>query len=736
MKRVIGLIVAVMMIAGFFQIPGFANARLADEVAIDYDSLQWHDCGNGVKFTGKPSYVSEFQRQDNAEGEDSGGPVSDFGSQCGIKADVDNRNFASIRHYACTTGMNIYDYSRTGLIGTSNLQFSASGKSYFAPSESREIRFHYFGWNEVSKDGQLSAEMETFFISLNTYALVARVTNSGNSEVKISPNFVLQMNPNAYVLSQSQDSNSNAILINTYILMAGGNGPVSTTSGWTAILPGFAITSYNGANPYTISGGEINIAKGSYADVFLVFSYSPDSQADALSLALSGMEQMKGDPWAAFNRTRDEWNNFFASIPDPHFDDPQLRDVYKMSATALRMDLYSPRNKMTYYGCTPTKVHYNWFWLWDTGFQSIGYAELDPWLGEQVILTTFQSQLPDGYIAHMTNDNLDSMTPHSQSPVFGFVADIVSDCDGNLTRAKWFVQQMYDSGASYISWWDRDRNRDFDGLYEFLSQDEGGWDNSPRKDAYSGDLGGVIIPYVGSLGEVSNSFYNPLDCTDVNAWMYFYFEAMAEWAGELGDAGGEKTWQAKADALGKAIDETLWNEDKGCWFDAMSSDLGATHSQVQVLTPAAWFPAFAGSSRDITKVRRVIEEHILNPAEFWGEYPIPTVSYGDYYFEPNVPGWRGNIWLVTTYSALETLFKYGYENEAEELLQRTIKMMSDQGDMYGIWENYNALIGNYKCPGSTGKYCAFQFGWSAAFAMESMLHRYERERFVFNDTME
>jgi hypothetical protein len=64
----------------------------------------------------------------------------------------------------------------------------------------------------------------------------------------------------------------------------------------------------------------------------------------------------------------------------------------------------------------------------------------------------FQSQLPDGYIAHMTNDNHDSMTPHSQSPVFGFVADIVSTATETSPR-ELFVQQMYESGASYISWW-------------------------------------------------------------------------------------------------------------------------------------------------------------------------------------------------------------------------------------------------------------------------------------------
>ena len=38
---------------------------------------------------------------------------------------------------------------------------------------------------------------------------------------------------------------------------------------------------------------------------------------------------------------------------------------------------------MSGWGAVPTKVHYNWFWLWDSGLQAVGLSEFDPAAAEE-----------------------------------------------------------------------------------------------------------------------------------------------------------------------------------------------------------------------------------------------------------------------------------------------------------------------------------------------------------------
>ena len=711
------------MLAGAFSgcIDGNGEKHVSPSELVS-EQVHWISVPNGASFTGKPSYISEFQ----ADYRDNGGPVSDYGSWCGAKADVDDLNFGGIRHYSCVTGTDVVDYTRTGLAGISNFYLESAGGNFLSPCKSRNVTFDYFGWNETANCEGWGARVSVFFVERNVYLMSVNVKNIGESR-KVSPVIVF----NSTSASSQITVDGNCAVLNYIVAYTAG-----INQNWLAIAPSFQIAGTSGESPYTIKGKEMETPAGGEASFWVLFAYSPDSQEDAVSLANSEIAKIGGNINSAYEKTKNDWENFFASLPKPHVSKSEFVDLYKMSATALKMDLYAPRNNMTGYGCVPSKVHYNWFWLWDTGFQALGYKEMDPKIAEEVTLTMFGSQLPDGYIAHMTNDQLMAMTPHSQSPVFGYTSSKVAEQIVSEEEKLGFEKKMYDMGEKYISWWETERDMDHDGLFEFMSQDEGGWDNSPRKDYYAGELAGVMVAYVGSIGEVLYSLANPLDCVDLNPWMYFYFKAMEKWAKDLGDSEGEKYWNDRADELGEKIDEILWNEEQGCWFDAMSFDHGLTHEHVKVLTPAIWFPAFAGTTKDEVKIRRVIEEHLLDPQEFFGKYPIPTVAYNDPYYDSKTPGWRSFIWLCTTYSALETLYKYGYEQEASEVRNRTLTMMVNQDGMQGIWETYDPILGKYKNEDSTGGYCTFQFGWSAAFTMEMILERYQRERYVMNDTGE
>jgi hypothetical protein len=688
-------------------------------IAVLADGVSFSD---GVVFSGSPSYVSEFATAFR----DNGGPLSPYGSHFGLKAQVRSRRFAGVEHYACMTGKNRLDYSRTGLMGSSFIEFMVDG----VPSGEaldRKINFVYYGWEEAAEFDEFTARARVFFLGLDQYVIAAGLKNRAGKTIELAPVFNLEKR--GKTLSPAKDSGPGE-----WVLKFAVQPTTALAGNYLAVLP-----SEPGAGApvlkkglLTAPGSPLTLSPGQERWLWFIAGYSPDGPEKALAMARKARENFPGpeEAWQEMILRRDE---FFHSLPAPHIPpaDHGRLDLYRMTATALDNALYAPRGDMKRWACVPTKVHYNWFWLWDSGLQALGYSEFRPAMARDVILSMFDAQRPDGFIAHMADERGKPLTPHSQSPVFGYSAARILSRHPEAPGFTEFKKELYDKSKLYLGWWKKRRDVNRNGLFEFLSQDEGGWDNSPRMN-YVTPI--IFISYYGSLGELIAAKLKPLDTTDLNAWIYAYYRAMEGRARELGKPGEAKGWRQEAMELASRIDEILWDEEAGCWLDAYTRPGSKERRHFRVLTPHVWFPAFTGATRDEQKARRVIEEHLLDPEEFFGKYPIPTVAYNDPFFDATTNSWKGSIWMITAYSALEALWRFGYAEEAAQLRERLLSMMEEQDGMKAIYETYDPLTGRYKTGNSDGGYASAQFGWSSAFAMEMVLERHQEERFVFADT--
>jgi len=677
----------------------------------------------GIYFSGAPSYISEFSTRFR----DNGGPLSPYGSHIGLKAEVEQKEFAGIRHYACATGKNVLDYSRTGLIGISSIRFLVNGE-LLKTTNQRRIRFEYYGWEEKAVFDDFMAQARVQFLGLDQYLISVRIENTSQSSLALTPIFYFAIKAQQLKLLNQTTSEQAIIKFAVQPTITLGENYLAILS----IPSGLGIKKGKGKDDFEMQGSEILLSPKESKWLFYIFGYNPDQAEIALKQAKGAKEKFMylEQAWEGMFKERE---NFFSSLPKPHLKPEQKEylELYYLSAVALDNALYAPRGAMKFWACVPTKVHYNWFWLWDSGFQALGYSEFKPEQAIDVILSVFQAQRKDGFIAHMADERAKPITPHSQPPVFGFSVGkmIARYYEDNAHQA--FRREMYAKGKLFLEWWEKARDENHNGLFEYISQDEGGWDNSPRMKYVST---GFFIPYLGSVGEVIGSKFKPLDNVDLNSWMFLYYRAMADWAKDLGKAEDANKWEQRARTLAGKIDDLLWDEELGCWFDSYNWKGVRNYKHFRVLTPAIWFPAFAGATLDEQKARICIEKHLLNPDEFFGKYPIPTVAYNDRYFDNTIPGWTATIWLVTAYTALEALFKFGYDDEAEELRERLLAMMADQDGMKGIYETYDPITGKYKNEHSTGAYASFQFGWSSAFTMEMILERYQEERFIFDGT--
>jgi hypothetical protein len=90
----------------------------------------------------------------------------------------------------------------------------------------------------------------------------------------------------------------------------------------------------------------------------------------------------------------------------------------------------------------------------------------------------------------------------------------------------------------------------------------------------------------------------------------------------------------------------------------------------------------------------MIDEHLLDPAEFWGEWVIPATPRNDPTFKDNIY-WRGRVWAPLNFLVYLGLKNYEHHEVARRSLvekSKNLLLKSWLSDGY-IFENYNSTTG-------------------------------------------
>jgi len=442
-----------------------------------------------------------------------------------------------------------------------------------------------------------------------------------------------------------------------------------------------------------------------------------------------------------------DWEAFLASLPAPHADGPEARRLLELAATGLRMNVYAPRGRLARRASCPAKVHFTGMWGWDSAYGALGASEFDPALAKDFLASLFAAQRQDGHIAYA----VDAATFATVSPLVadltmppaqGFALAAVARRDPTRDRA--WLEEMYERSRAYVAWFERHRRIPEGGLFRYENAIESGWDDTPR-------IPNPRVPAVRAmkldLGGLSGLRTAPpgLAALDLCAWLHAYHGWLAETARALGRPEGEaESHRARAAAIAERVDALLWDEETGAYLDRDLGRRGAPDQGfVRTLTPVVVWPLFLGLCRDAGRARRLIETHVLDPAKLMGDpddplaprYPVPSVAYGDPAYDRARGGfyWRGQVWMIPTYATLVALFRYGYEKEAAALKARILTLLATACEG-GLFETYDASTGEIGLGSASlsgpGEPAAFQIGLTTALALEVLLDRHERDRFL------
>jgi putative isomerase len=312
-----------------------------------------------------------------------------------------------------------------------------------------------------------------------------------------------------------------------------------------------------------------------------------------------------------------------------------------------------------------TGYPYNEFYDWDLYFENLYLSYYGVWPLCFTNLKEFLNrEQADGYV----NRSLIKQRDRQQFKPF-LAQLVVLGAKQNHDDYEWLRGKYYDGLTRYVAKWfsyDSDKN----GLPVWNSADAAGTDNQ------------------WSRGGAMSSF--EVEGVDLASYLIRELRAMAVIATHLGNKADAVAFTKHGDAVAKLINEVLWDEKEGTYFDRNEK----TGKRVYVKSATNFMALFAGAATP-ERAKRMVREHLLNADEFWLTYPVASYAKTepDYYQNPMAKecNWRGPTWAPTNYMIFQGLRGYGYEAEARELARRLFHMAIVKNPV--LREYYNAETG-------------------------------------------
>lgn len=201
---------------------------------------------------------------------------------------------------------------------------------------------------------------------------------------------------------------------------------------------------------------------------------------------------------------------------------------------------------------------------------------------------------------------------------------------------------------------------------------EAGLDNSPMYDDVSFDEQTHML----ELADVMLSSYYAMDC-----------ESLAAIADAVGQGDHAAAYRREYEAVKQRMNQTLWDVENQIYANRHWDGRFSPR-----WSPSSFFPLAAGIA-DPDQARALVERHLLNETEFWGEFVIPSIARNDPAYADN-DYWRGRIWGPFNFLVAEGLRRYRFDEAAAEFARRGLKMfLRNWRDDGGVYENYNADTG-------------------------------------------
>lgn len=682
---------------------------------------QWQNLVRPVnfhaEFSGAPQYVA---------GITSGSPLSELGSHCGFKS-VPEKEAAACSAFFTT----VTSFGAGRICDFAVRLYRDDGSKYFKSTDSRRVHLRPYCIEELARDHDFIMHSKLYFLQHNL-AVLHTEWKTLHETVRVKP--VYAFLPNSGRDLENPYPHSNGF---TFFRNKGGGLFFSNYHRFPGLkVHAFFLPSNGEAlGNKKLQGQWVVLEPGETMSWSVIISFSADGKGNLVERAERGLRNLDRLKKSAEKR----WASFEDNLPLPcDADSESSKATLNLAAWALQNNLYYPRNKMKGWGSVPSKVYFPFIWGWDTPQHVLGLSEWNPYKASEVLLTQLEGNQhrprklrfkikikgitiftgsQSNQIPSKINDSLRGVLDfYSQPPLQSWAAIRVYERFQKASEKSLYLQKILPLLRENLNWWENNR-RLGNGFFSYINGLESGLDDSPRFYPPS-----FLPSFI--IGLMPRFFC----AVDLNCWLYQAYMNVAYLCSKAGLVEANAHYLENGMKLKTMIDEELWSPGHEAWLDRRNG------SFIEVITPSIWWPAFVGASFSLEKIRTVIEKYLLEPGKFWGKHGIPSVAFDDDAYNRRKDGyyWRGQIWMINNYAALEVLFRFGYIREAAELHERVIETIYASAGLYETYDAETGLIGwSSRGPGDPA---VMQFGMSSAWATQILLCRYQHFRYIFSDT--
>mgnify|MGYP001425171094 CR=1 FL=1 len=369
----------------------------------------------------------------------------------------------------------------------------------------------------------------------------------------------------------------------------------------------------------------------------------------------------------------------------------------------MKTMVYAPEGEIKHRWTTPDRWPHRHMWLWDSVFHAIGFRHLNPSMAREALLAVFDLQAEDGFIPAYGAPGL--RAPNTQGPVLAFGVKQVYDAEPSLN----FLAKAYPHLKRYLEWDFANRDNDGAGLLE--------WYVEERKDCRSGESGMDNSPRFDSAMH--------LDAPDFNSLISMECEIMAGFASELGLKRDRQEWMERHEKLNRLINNRLWNDDEGFYFDYDVS----TGRLSTVMASSGFLPLICGAaSADQAKQ---LASHLNNPQTFKTPMPVSSIAVCDKK-SYSKDMWRGPAWVNINWLIAHGFRRYGMHEQADMIINKTIakieEMYLKHGTFFEFYDDKNEveppqLLRKTKNIPDSFHQSFHDYGWTATLYVDMIYSR-------------
>lgn len=369
-------------------------------------------------------------------------------------------------------------------------------------------------------------------------------------------------------------------------------------------------------------------------------------------------------------------------------------DRDKLKKQVFDLMLKNRRMSGKYQYTVPSPQSYPYQWLWDSCFHAIILTHLNVEDAKKELLSLLSHQYKNGFIPHMIY--WDRAKP-TDFPVIKWGKKDTSTITqpAMLALSAWkvymrskdvkFLKEIYPKLRMFYKYLINERDPRRNHLIGIINPDESGEDNSPRFDIPLGLIPNhhkkinfqkrieLVVKNRSCNFEVATCMRNFFWVKDVpfNAIAVENLRILSEIARILGVAKDAKYFSRQTKLITSAMRRFML--DKGIFWSTYRVD----YKRIKVTTWAIFSPLFAKiCTKDEADL--LVSKYLSNPRKFKTKFVVLTVSLTEKSFDPR-GFWRGSIWMATNWFIYKGLKNYGFEAEAETVLESTLNLIEKSG---------------------------------------------------------